>query len=38
MPGRAKKVDNDLSYKVEVYDTRREASLDYEKAQRKLDK
>jgi DNA-dependent RNA polymerase auxiliary subunit epsilon len=38
MSQRQKKVDQDLNYNVEVTDVRREASLDYAKHQKKLDK
>jgi hypothetical protein len=38
MNQRSKRVDQDLSYKIEVTDRRRESSLDHSKQQRKLDK
>jgi hypothetical protein len=38
MAQRAKRVDQDLTYKTDVTDVRREASLDHAKQQRKLEK
>jgi adenosyl cobinamide kinase/adenosyl cobinamide phosphate guanylyltransferase len=38
MAQRSKMVDQDLSYKIETHDVRREASLEHAKQQKKLDK
>ena len=38
MKGRAKKVDQELDYKVETHDVRRESSLAHAKQQRKMQK
>ena len=38
MDQRAKRVDQDLTYKTDVTDVRREASLEHAKQQRKMEK